>query len=286
MSTIYDDVTNSIIAELENGAAPWVKPWSATLKETDRNAVSGKGYRGVNRLILAMSSMANGNSSNVWASFKQWQALGGQVRKGSKGTKIVFYSPVNTTDSSTGEEKSYALLKSYYVFNASQIDGIDFDSQEVEETRQFTPHEECESLMVRTGARISHGGDSAFYMPSQDRIQLPHKVSFQNPESYYATALHELTHWTSDKARCDRDLSKGKFGNSEYAFEELVAELGAAFLCQDLGIKGELRHAGYIGHWLKALKNDSRAIFKASALAQKSSDYLHNVSEAIEELAA
>ena len=285
-STIYDDVTNSIIGQLENGAAPWIKPWSATLKETDRNMVSQKAYRGVNRLILGCSGMANAFSMPVWASFKQWQSLGAMVKKGSKGTKIVFYSPVNTTDKVTGEESSYALLKSYAVFNIDQVEGITLDRPEALPDSVFVGHADAETFMAKSGAVITHGGDSAFYMPSMDRIQLPRKESFTDASSYYATALHELTHWTSHASRCDRDLSKGKFGNSEYAFEELVAELGAAFLCQDLGIKGELRHAGYIGHWLKALKNDSRAIFKASALAQKSSDYLHNVSEAIEESAA
>jgi antirestriction protein ArdC len=150
----------------------------------------------------------------------------------------------------------------------------------------FSAVEIAEQRIVKTGALITHGGDAAFYMPSMDRIQMPNKGTFASPENYYATMFHELTHWTSDKARCDRDLSKGRFGNPDYAFEELVAELGAAFLCNDHGIQGELRHAGYIQSWLKALKNDNKAIFKAAALAQKAADYINTVDATKGEIAA
>ena len=142
------------------------------------------------------------------------------------------------------------------------------------------------SRIVKTGALIAHGGDAAFYMPSQDRIQLPHKSAFESESTYYATAFHELTHWTGAKSRLDRDLDKGRFGNPAYAFEELVAEMGAAFTCADHGIQGELRHAGYIGHWLKACRADNKAIFKAASLSQKAADYLKNLDATAQAIAA
>lgn len=162
------------------------------------------------------------------------------------------------------------------MFNASQVDGIEIAPVSTD-SKPFNAIEQAEDRIVKTGAAITHGGDAAFYAPGPDRIQLPHKASFDNEASYYATAFHELTHWTGAKTRLDRELSKGKFGNPAYAFEELVAEMGAAFLCQDYGIQGELRHAGYIQSWLKACRDDSRAIFKAAALAQKAADFINGM---------
>jgi len=274
-STIYQEITDSIISELEKGATPWVKPWKADTS-ADKNVISQKLYQGINRLILGMSSMARGYSVPVWASYKQWESLGANVRKGEKGTRIVFFSPVTKEDKKTGEKESYAVLKAYWVFNASQVDGIEI--QPVSPVAgDFNAIERAEDRIVKTGAVISHGGDAAFYAPSQDRIQLPNKTAFDAESSYYATAFHELGHWTGAKSRLDRQLDKGRFGNPAYAFEELVAEMTAAFLCQDYGIQGELRHAGYIQSWLKACRDDSKAIFKAAALAQKAADYINGL---------
>jgi antirestriction protein ArdC len=276
MNDITQQVTDRIIAELEAGAAPWVKPWRAD-SSADKSIVTGKAYQGVNRLLLGMSSMAQGFSSPYWATFKQWSDRGASIRKGSKGTQIIFYSPISRTikDQVTGEEEdvSYAVLKSFYVFNSEQVDGAEVPAAPAAPD-QFQIDAAAEAFIVGTGARISHGGDAAFYAPGPDRIQLPHKTAFQDPASYYATAFHELAHWTGHDSRLDRKLS-GKFASPSYAFEELVAELSAAFLCQDHGISGELRHAGYIGSWLKACREDKRAIFRAAALAQKASDFLH-----------
>jgi len=273
---IYQQVTDRIIAELEAGAAPWVKPWKAD-STADKSIVSGKAYQGVNRMLLGISSMAQGFSSPYWATFKQWSDRGASVKKGSKGTQIIFYSPISKTlkDQVTGEDEdvSYAVLKTFYVFNAQQVEGAEVPAAPTV-LDQFQIDSNAEALIAGTGARISHGGDAAFYSPGQDRIQLPHKSTFQDPASYYATAFHELAHWTGHDSRLDRKLS-GKFASPSYAFEELVAELSAAFLCQDHGISGELRHAGYIGCWLKACKEDKRAIFRAASLAQKASDFLH-----------
>jgi antirestriction protein ArdC len=276
MNDITQQVTDRIIAELEAGAAPWVKPWRAD-SSADKSIMTGKAYQGVNRLLLGMSSMAQGFSSPYWATFKQWSDRGASIRKGSKGTQIIFYSPISRTikDQVTGEEEdvSYAVLKSFYVFNSEQVDGAEVPAPAAAPD-QFQIDAAAEAFIVGTGARISHGGDAAFYAPGPDRIQLPHKTAFQDPASYYATAFHELAHWTGHDSRLDRKLS-GKFASPSYAFEELVAELSAAFLCQDHGISGELRHAGYIGSWLKACREDKRAIFRAAALAQKASDFLH-----------
>jgi antirestriction protein ArdC len=271
--SIYESITANIITELEKGAAPWVKPWHAD-SSADKNILSQKPYQGINRLILGMSGMSKGFTNPAWGSFKQWQGLGANVRKGEKGTQVIFYSP-GQRENDKGEKEMYAILKFSWVFNVQQVDGIELTNSSPVD-KPFTQHEVAEQRIIKTGAAISHGGDAAFYMPSQDRIQLPNKSAFTSECNYYATAMHELIHWSGAKHRLDREL-KGRFASPDYAFEELVAELGASFLCQDLGIQGDLRHAGYIQSWLKACRDDSRAIFKASALAQKAADYVNGL---------
>jgi antirestriction protein ArdC len=282
---IYQEITDSIITELEKGAAPWVKPWNAP-QGADKNVISQKPYRGINRLLLAMVGGIKGYSNPAWATYKQWEQLGGNVRKGEKAAKIIFWSQAKSTNPE-GEEKAYAFAKAYFVFNVAQVDGIDIVASE-DKQNDNAKIDNCESTIKATQAKIIHGGDTACFIPSSDVIRMPELGTFQSSEHYYATAFHELTHWTSDKKRCDRDISKGRFGNPDYAFEELVAELGAAFLCSTHGIAGDLRHAGYIESWLKALKNDNKAIFKASGLAQSAADYVMNckVAEETELLAA
>jgi antirestriction protein ArdC len=275
---IYQEVTDQIIKQLESGAMPWIKPWKAD-STADKNFISQKPYQGINRLILGLSSMVSGFDTPVWASFKQWQSLGCNVRKGEKGTKIVFFSPVTKECKVTGNLESYNLLKSYYVFNASQVDGVTIEAPSTVD-KPFNSIAEADDRIAKTGATIRHGGDSAFFAPSMDIIQMPNKSSFNDESSYYATMFHELTHWTGAESRLKREFGK-RFGNPEYAFEELVAEMGAAFLCQDYRIQGELRHAGYIQHWLKACRNDATAIFKAAALAQKSADYINSLDSVV-----
>lgn len=275
---IYKQVTDSIIAELEKDAAPWVKPWKAD-STADRNMVSKKPYRGINRLLLGMSSMAHGYTSPIWATYKQFAEAGAQVQKGEHGTRIVFFKPIQGKTNSEGEtEPGYCVIRGYTVFNATQTNLP--IPEPVSPEDNFNPIPACEAFIDRTGANISHGGDAAFFAPSHDRIQLPNKSAFDTESSYYATAFHELTHWTGHKSRLDRNLS-GKFGNPAYAFEELVAEMGAAFLCADHQIQGELRHAGYIEHWLRACRENNKAIFKAAALSQKAADYLTSLDNAL-----
>lgn len=283
--SIYQDVTNKIIAQLETGATPWVKPWRDTGGAADRNLISGKPYRGVNRLLLSIAMQPG----NTWATFKQWQEKGAMVRKGEHGVRIVYFQKVKGVEqvSDDGEAVAarggYALLKSYFVFNEAQVDG--YEAPQAEPSRPFDTMAKCESTISKSNAIVLHGGDRAFYSPSADIIKLPHQASFDSPSSYYATAFHELMHWTGATKRLDRNLSKGHFGNPEYAFEELVAEIGAAYLCADHGVQGDLRHAGYIQSWMRALKDHERAIFKACALAQAGVDYI-NAQEAVAVIAA
>ena len=280
---MYKTVTDSIIAELEKGAIPWVKPWKAD-SSADKNFISQKPYQGINRLLLGMGSMAKGYTNPAWATFKQWQESGANVKSGEKATHIVFFKPVKGIDKVTGENKGYCVIKGYAVFNAQQTD-INIVPSDIPDT-PFNPMPDCEDRIIKTGASISHGGDAAFYMPSHDRIQLPNKGAFSSEANYYATAFHELSHWTGAKHRLDRSLDKGRYGNPAYAFEELVAEISAAYLCADYKIQGELRHAGYIQSWLKACKDDSKAIFKAAALAQKATDYIQSLDATVESIAA
>jgi antirestriction protein ArdC len=267
---IYQQVTDKIIAELESGNLPsWVKDWSGDAG-TDCNVITKKTYNGINTIILGMS----GFKSQYWGTYKQWLSLGAQVTKGSKGTHIIYYSPVERGSKVTeaGEVKEYSyILKSYTVFNAEQVTGWEAPAAPV--PKPFNNVFAAEVLALKSGAVIQHGGDKAYYSPSQDFIAMPHKSQFNTEAGYYATLMHELAHWSGHKSRLNRDLS-GRFGNESYAAEELIAELSAAFLCARLGIAGELRHSSYIASWLRVLKNDNKAVFKAAALAQKAADYL------------
>jgi antirestriction protein ArdC len=280
---VYQQVTERIIAELERGAAPWIKPWKAGSQE-DQNIISKKPYNGINRLILGMS----GYAMPYWASFKQWQELGASVKKGEKGTMIVFYSPIKkdvvNPENGDLEQSIYHCLKSYYVFNAAQVEGIDFE-QPAPVLPDFNPVPALEDRIIKTGANIKHDGSQAFYRPSTDSITMPAKSTFISEEHYYATVLHEITHWSGAAHRLDRTKGK-RFADAAYSFEELVAELGAAFLCQDYGIQGDLRHADYIGSWLKCLKDDNKAIFNAAALAQKAADYINSLDAITNQAAA
>ena len=271
MSTlIYQQVTDKIIAELESGNLPsWVKNWSAGAG-SDCNVITKKPYNGINTIILGMSGFA----SPYWGTYKQWLSLGAQVTKGSKGTHIIYYSPVErgTKVTESGEVKEYSyILKSYTVFNADQVTG--WEAPAVNTERKFIAVASIEALTAKSGAVIKFGGERAFYAPDSDYIGMPEKIQFNSEASYYATLLHELAHWSGHKSRLDRDLS-GRFGNEAYAAEELIAELSAAFLCARFNVNGELRHSSYIASWLRVLKNDNKAVFKAAALAQKAADYL------------
>jgi antirestriction protein ArdC len=281
---VYTRVTERIISDLEQGVRTWLKPWSvehAAGRISRPLRHNGTPYRGMNILLLWGEAVAKGYAAPIWMTYKQAQEIGGQVRKGEHGSLVVYANSITRTETNDkGEdiEREIPFMKGYTVFNVEQVDGLPAHyyarpenplplSQRIENADRF---------MTATGAVINHGGNMAFYAPARDVIQLPPFEAFKDKESYYATALHELTHWTRHEKRLSRDFGRQKFGDEGYAREELVAELGAAFLCADLGITPEIRddHAAYLGHWLKVLKEDKRAIFSAAAHAQRAADYL------------
>ena len=265
---IYQQITDKIIIALEAGTAPWVKPW-ATLG-APRNAITKREYSGINTVLLAMAEF----SSNQWLTYNQAKDAGGQVRKGEKGTTVVFFKPLNIKDKNSEEaDKIIPLLKTFTVFNTQQIDSLpDKFSQTISpQISEFEDNEAAELMLSQ--AEIRYGSNRACFIPSRDEIHLPTKTEFKSVSDFYATALHELTHWTGHTNRLARDFN-GRFGDASYAFEELVAELGAAFLCAHCGVDGQLQHSSYIAGWLKVLKNDKKAIFTAAAAARRSTEFV------------
>ncbi len=244
------------------------------------NLATSRAYRGINTILLNMQAMAHGYAVNRWLTFQQARSLGACVRKGETGTGIVFFKMLERdADSSRSANDEPArrvvpLLRSFTVFNACQVEGLPEDLVTPEATSEgWSPVAAAEDLLARSGAVIRHGGDQAFYRPSDDVIQLPSPAVFPEANRYYNVALHELTHWTGAAGRCNRPLL-GRQHIEAYAFEELVAELGSAFLSASCGLPSELQHATYIETWLHALKNDKRLIFTAASMAQKAADYL------------
>jgi antirestriction protein ArdC len=284
---VYTRVTDRIIADLEKGVRTWLKPWKA---EHAAGRISrplrhnGTPYQGMNILLLWGEAMDKGYTAPIWMTYKQAQELGAQVRKGETAALVVYANKLTRTE--TGEsgeeiEKQIPFMKGYSVFNVEQVDGLPahYYAQPVNPLPLADRLDYAEKFLANTGAQIRHGGNRAYYSPAQDAVQMPPFEAFNDKESYYATILHELTHWTSHKSRLDRSFNAKRFGDNGYAREELVAELGAAFLSADLGITPEVRedHAAYLAHWLKALKEDSRAIFSAAAHAQRAADFLQGL---------
>ncbi|OYV24705.1 MAG: antirestriction protein [Rhodospirillales bacterium 20-58-10] len=285
---LYQTITDKIVETLElDGTRPWFKPWSGgSLAERVSMPLrsTGEAYRGINVISLWMAATAAGYQSAHWMTFKQALEFGGNVRKGEKGSLVVYANNIikTETDSKTGEdiEKQIPFLKGYTVFNADQCDGLPARFYVKPEPLPTTAAERiahAEAFFEATGASFRHGGNRAFFSPALDFIQLPPFEAFKDAESYTATKAHEFIHWTGHESRLNRDL-RNRFGTEDYAKEELVAELGSAFVCADLAITPEVQpnHAAYIASWLKALKDDKRLIFKAAALAQKAVDHLHS----------
>ena len=284
---VYTRVTERIISDLEQGIRTWMKPWSVEHtvgRITKPLRHNGTPYRGMNILLLWGEALAKGYAAPIWMTYKQAQELGGQVRKGEHGSLVVYANSITKTETNEkGEdtEREIPFMKGYTVFNVEQAEGLPahYYAQPANPVPLSERIENADRFKTNTAATIQHGGNRAFYGPARDAIQLPPFEAFKDKESYYATALHELTHWTKHERRLERDFSAKRFGDQGYAREELVAELGAAFLCADLGITPEIRddHAAYLGHWLKVLKEDKRAIFSAAAHAQRAADYLHRL---------
>ncbi|MEQ8694495.1 MAG: zincin-like metallopeptidase domain-containing protein [Gammaproteobacteria bacterium] len=287
---IYSRVTNKIIADLEQGVRSWVKPWSAehaSGRITRPLRHNGQAYSGINVLMLWGSAVEHGFSAPTWMTFRQAVELGAHVRKGEKGSPVVYANTLTRTEESdNGEQVEYQIpyMKSYSVFNVEQIEDLPGNYYETPEPRFNAPQriDHAESFFAETNAALKHGGNRAYYSVGSDHVQMPCFESFRDPESYYATLAHELTHWTRHKSRLDRSFGRKHFGDEGYAREELVAELGSAFLCADLELTLNVRddHSAYIASWLKVLKNDKRAVFSAAAHAQRAADYLHSLQNA------
>ncbi|MCB1876265.1 MAG: DUF1738 domain-containing protein [Chromatiales bacterium] len=272
INELYKAVTASIVADLERGVKPWQKPWDAD-EPFPANYSTGQRYRGINILILWAQSQRVGFTSTQWLTYRQAAALGGQVRKGEHGTHCVFYKPVSVE--TVGEEdetepKVRVVAREFVVFNLDQIDGI---AKPQAERVDWNAHDAAEEVLSGSGAKIRHGGTRAYYRSAEDRIQLPGRARFTNADDYYATALHELVHWTGHESRLARKLGN-RFGSDAYAMEELIAEIGSAFLTTYLGITGEVQHASYIDSWLTVLKRDTKAVFSAAAQAEKAFAFL------------
>jgi antirestriction protein ArdC len=285
---LYTRVTERVIADLDRGVRPWLKPWSAghtAGRITLPLRHNGTPYRGINILLLWGEAMASGYTSPLWMTFKQALALDAHVRKGEHGSMVVYadrFTRKETDADGNDVEREIPFLKAYTVFNVAQIEGLPahYYAQPEAKTEKLELIEDAERFFAGTGAVIRHGGDKAYYAPALDVIQLPVPEAFRDAESYAATKAHELTHWTKHPSRLDRDFGGKRFGDTGYAREELVAELGAAFLCADLGITPEPRedHASYLAHWLQILREDKRAIFAAAAHAQRAVDFLRSLS--------
>jgi antirestriction protein ArdC len=285
---VYERVTNQIVADLEKGARPWLKPWNAEHaagRITRPLRANGIPYQGINVLMLWSAAMEKGYAAPMWMTFKQALELKANVRKGEHGSLVVYADKIIRTeaDTDTGEECEHAIpfMKGYTVFNVEQIDGLPehyyAKPAPRAETMQRIAH--AEKFFAATGSTIRHGGTMAYYSVTNDYVQMPPFESFRDAESYYATLAHEGTHWTRHPSRLDRDFGRKRFGDEGYAVEELVAELGSAFLSADLELTPEVRedHASYIASWIKVLKNDKRAVFSAASHAQRAADFLHGL---------
>jgi len=274
---IYQQVTDSIIQSIEdNNTLPWLKPWKdskgAVMLSMPHNLSSSTNYNGINILLLWLAQETGGYSANSWLTYKQAQAMGGNVCKGEKGTRIVFYKTVGAKKDKAGEVErdGYFMAKGFTVFNVEQCEGIEAPAlpQPMPVTDTFML-DVCDSV----GAEVRHGGNQAYFIPSQDHIAMPLAEQFNSMDNYNATLAHELTHWTGHKSRLDRGFNH--FEKQAVAMEELVAELGSAFISAELGFElSEMRHANYIESWLQCLKDNKRAIFQAASAAQKAHTFI------------
>ena len=277
----FQIVTDRLINLLENGVKPWNKPWSSTGYQ---NLISGHLYTGINPLLCATDCLLKKYKEPYFLGFSQAKEKGWTIKKGSESTWIRWggsYSVENENDQGEKVKEFRSAAKWLNVFNIACFDDSQADikidqllNKALPIKHDHTPDQVMESFIKSQGAKINHGGDRAFYHQSSDQINLPELSSFSRLSAYYATAIHELGHWTGHKSRLDRDLS-GRFGSQSYAFEELIAELTAAFVLNEFNYQAELEHhASYLDNWLQALKNDKKYFFKAASLASKASEFL------------
>ena len=295
-TSLYDEITTKIISELEAGRLPWVQPWGTAAAKAPlampRNAATGRQYSGINVLILWGAVISHGYSGQSWLTFRQALALGGNVRKGEHGTTVVYADRFVPDDEKkrareTGEEAAaIPFLKRFTVFNSAQCENLPEDVAIVAPPPPPSLIEpQVEALIKASGIDFRIGGDRAFYVPARDYVQVPPPQAFFEPINWHQSALHECSHASGAPHRLNRDLS-GAFGTKKYAFEELVAEISAAFCCAALGIVPTVRHADYIGSWAEVLREDNRAIVRAASQASKAADYLLSFLPDYDQLAA
>ena len=288
---IHKEITDKIVRFLEDiEPGGWQSPFAVLAAQgLPMNPTTNQAYNGINVPSLWIDQQIKGFSSNHWATFKQWKERGACVRKGEKASSIIFYKTVtreDESDTSESKDRHYAMLRSYSVFNADQVDGYDHSSAEQSSQSDLVKRiDSIDQFYANTKAHVHHGGTGAYYDPANDLINMPKSGAFKPTQSasasenYYATLLHELTHWTGAKHRLDREHCGINQDRGVYAFEELIAELGAAFLCAQLGIEQTPReeHAHYIKSWLQALKNDKKYVFRAAARASDAVRYINNL---------
>lgn len=284
---LYQEVTDRILELLDKGVAPWRQPIkrSAHGDGMPKSLSTGKNYRGINVFLLAMTSWAHGYESDYWATFNQVTKSNGKVKKGEKSTLVVFWKQVATKDKESGEEITIPVLRHYNVFNAEQCEGIQAPDQEVEkiEAEPFVPIEAAENIVTgyRSGPLVTHAGSAAMYLPSVDTVRIAAPDRFETRESYYATLFHELAHSTGHQSRLDRGLSEkvSPFGSPDYSKEELVAEMGSAFLCAAAGISPSTieQSVAYIDGWRKRLKDDNKLVVQAAGQGQRAADLIRGI---------
>lgn len=281
---VYQDVTDTILAALEQGTVPWRKPWASA--GLQRNADSGRPYTSINQILLQLSEYADPR----WVTFKAAKRMGGSVRKGEKGRRVVFFKSLEVDDRDRpGERKTIPMLRQYTVFNVGQCDGLELEPLEVRDV-DHEPIEAAAAIVAgyQDSPPVTHGGDRAFYSPTEDRITLPELSRFEDAESYYSTAFHEAVHSTGHESRLDRGLGTrvAPFGSADYSREELIAEFGAAFLAAEAGISQATlpMSASYIDHWVSMLKADSKAAVWAAGRAQRAADHILGMEVAAREL--
>ena len=283
-TNLYSEITDKIIAELEAGRVPWVQPWGTAAAKAPlglpKNVSTDRQYAGINVLLLWGAVIERGFTGQSWLTFRQALSLGGNVRKGERGTTVVYADRFVPEDEKrrareTGEDaQAIPFLKRFTVFNTDQCENLPDDVATATPpvpTGLIEPR--VEALIEATGIDFRIGGDRAFYLPAHDYVQVPPPQAYFEPINWHRTALHELGHASGAPHRLNRDLS-GSFGSKKYAFEELIAEINAAYCCASLGIKPTVRHADYIGSWLEVLREDNRAIVRAASQASKAADWL------------
>ena len=276
--TVYEEITERIIESLEAGVAPWVRPWGSARLGQHRNGVTDRPYSGINIMLLNLVAMKNGFADPRWLTFKNAEQLGGHVRKGEKGVGIVFWKikfvGEHITDDADNEDDRNVvpLLRMFTVFNVEQCENIELPPLEV--SAGITDVENPDAEQILALPDLKHGGNEAYYSKTGDFIVMPDRESFDNLNFYYSTFYHEIVHWSGHPSRLSREFGM-RFGDQNYAFEELIAEIGSAFLGSATGIPFEnMRHPEYVGSWLQILSKDTRAIFTAAAKAQVAADFV------------